>query len=841
VLPLVAIAAIAAILVLNAGAASRRPALGAAVNGVVGLDASSGRFVAATPLGGLAGSVAAADGSVWVADPGSETVVAIDPDSGVVIDRIPVGSEPGSIAAGDGAIWVGSSVGATVTRIDPTTDTVTQTIALPGANLAAITYGLSRVWVADPVERELFEIDPATGSLQRTLSVDLQPSTLAAANGAVWVAGYDSATLEKLDPTSGRVIGEVRVGDGSAAVALGAGSLWVVNSLDSTVSRVNPASLSVEATIPVGSGPDALITQPRAVWVAEQYSDTVSRIDPRRDRVTASVGVGGAPASLGINGNRLWVGVAPQSAGHRGGTLMIVTPGALTSSKISTITPDPAFYSGANNPQFMGLAYDSLVTFEQTTGAAGLRLVPDLAVSIPTPTDGDRTYTFRIRPGIRYADGQTLRAGDFRRAIDRLFRDQPSQGTFLYDGLVGARACEAHPAGCNLARGIVTNDTDRTVSFHFTAPDPEFLFQLTQFAFSAPVPSGTADHETGSRTVPGTGPYTIASVTPTEVRFVRNRFFREWSHAAQPAGNPNVIVWRSVPTIQAGVTAILNGRADWLFGQPPFAQFRQLELQYPGQLHNNPQWSANYIPLNTHLPPFNDLRVRQAINYAINRATIVNLYGGPNFAIPACQAIVPGIPGYRRYCPYTLRPRADGAWSAPDMARARQLVAQSGTTGERVDLVGLTPFGFIPTATNGYVAGVLRALGYRVKLTVLPFAAITQAMWDKIGISVSGNWIPAYPDPSSYIPSFFGCGGANGSGYYCNPTIDREMRRAELLEPNDPSKASAIWAAVDGQLTDAAVWVPTVANREVEITSRRLRNYEYNPVTGFLADQAWLP
>jgi peptide/nickel transport system substrate-binding protein len=661
------------------------------------------------------------------------------------------------------------------------------------------------------------------------------------AASAIWVAGYATANVEKLDPASGRIIGRVRVGDGPTALAFGAGALWVANSLDSTVSRVDPATLSVTATIPVGSGPTSLIASAAAVWVANQYSGTVSRIDPRDGHVLSSVGVGGAPTSLVLDGRRLWVGVAAQNGTHRGGTLVIVSPGALTSSKISTITPDPAFYSGANNPQFMGLVYDSLVTFERSTGADDLRLVPDLAVSIPTPTDGDRIWAFRIRHGIRYSDGQPLRAGDFRRGIERLFRDAPSQGTFLYDGLVGARACVTRPAGCNLARGVVTNDTDRAVTFHFSAPDPEFLFQLTQFAFSAPVPPGTPDHETGSRTVPGTGPYQIASVTPSEIRFLRNPYFREWSHAAQPAGNPDSIVWRSVPSIQAGTAAVQRGAADWLFGQPPFAQFHQLQVQDPGRLHDNPQFSVNYIPLNTHTAPFNDLRVRQALNYAINRSRIVQLYGEPSFAIPTCQAIVPGIPGYRRYCPYTLHPRTNGAWTAPDLAHARRLVAQSGNIGDRVDLIGIADNGFIPPATTRYIAGVLRSLGYRVRARQIPFAAITQAMWDRIRISVSGNWIPTYPDPSSYVPSFFSCGGANGSGYYCNPAIDREMRHAELLEPTDPSRASALWQTVDRQLTNNAVRIPTVDNREVEITSRRLRNYEYNPVWGFLADQAWLP
>ena len=140
-----------------------------------------------------------------------------------------------------------------------------------------------------------------------------------------------------------------------------------------------------------------------------------------------------------------------------------------------------------------------------------------------------------------------------------------------------------------------------------------------------------------------------------------------------------------------------------------------------------------------------------------------------------------------------------------------------------------------------YVAGVLRALGYRVRLHLVPFASITEAMRERFQLSVDGDWVANYPDPSSYLPQFFGCGGGNSNGYYCNPRLDREMQHAELLELSDPARASALWESIDRQLTDDAVWVPTVNQREVDLVSRRLRNYEYNPVWGFLADQSLAP
>ena len=834
-------AALTAAFLFGSGAAPTGQHQLEGANGLVAVSTGSGRLVTATPLAGLPAAVASGGDSVWVADPSVGAVSRINPLSGAAVGQIRVAGEPGSIVSGGGAIWVGSAVGATVVRIDPATESVTQTISLPGSNASLIAFGEGWLWVADPVAHELFEIDPATGALRRTLSLDLQPSAVAIGGGAIWVAGYLNATVEKLDPASGRTIGRVHVGGGPVGLAFQAGSVWVANSLDATVSRIDASELTVTATIAVGSGPSALAAAAGgSVWVANQHTDSVSRIDPRRDRVMASVDVRGGPSSLTVRAGRLWVGVAANSAAHRGGTLVIVTPESLSSSNPRTlVSVDPAFYNGANNPQFTGLAYDALVNFQQSPGAGGLRLVPDLALSIPMPSDGGATYTFRIRQGIRYSDGQPLRASDFRRAIERLFR-VGSPGSPLYAGIVGTAACARLPRPCNLSRGIVTDDPAGTVTFHLTGPDPDFLLKLTEDGFEAPIAPGTPDHETGSRTVPGTGPYRIVAVSDTETRFVRNAFFREWSHAAQPAGNPDAIAWRTMATAQAAVTAIEQGRGDWMFGQIPAAQYRQLELQHPAQLHSNPELAVEFVPLNTHRAPFNDARVRQALNDAIDRARIGQLYGGPSFATPTCQPIAPGLPGYRRYCPYTLRPSADGTWSAPDMPRARQLVAQSGTLGERVEVWGSPDEGFVPAAAPAYIAGVLRALGYRVRLRLVPFASITEAMRHRFQVSVDGDWLASYPEPSSYIPGFFGCRGGTSNGYYCDPQLDREMQEAGLLELTDPPRARALWDSIDRQLTDNAAWVPTVNLRDVELTSLRLGNYQYNPVWGFLADQSWV-
>jgi ABC-type transport system substrate-binding protein/DNA-binding SARP family transcriptional activator/streptogramin lyase len=796
--------------------------------GVVAINTSTGQPAAATHLAGSVAGVGDGAGSVWVASPGTSSVIRVDPNSATAVDRIPLGSEPGAIVEGGGSLWVAATVGPTLTRIDPATERVTQTIRPAGTNLNALAYGAGALWAADQEARKLFEIDPVSGQVRRAISLDVRPSAVLVADGAVWVTGYDSATIERLDPGSGRIAGHVRIGDGPVSLAFGDHSLWAADGLDATVSRVDPRRMRVAATIPVGGEPTAVLAHDGSIWVADGRNGTVSRLDPRHDRITSTARVGGDPTSLAFSGARLWAGVGAAAGSHHGGTLVLVT-----TQRFGSL--DPAVYDVAAPPQFIGLSYDTLLTFEHSGSSGGVRLVPDLALSIPRPIDHDTAYRFHLRPGIRYADGRLVRAGDFRRGIERLFALH-SPGSPFFSGLVGAAGCQAHPDQCHLTHGVVTDDRAGTVRFNLTAPDPDFLDKLTEQAYSAPVPAGSG---IGTRP-PGTGPYRVAAVSAHEIRLVRNPWFREWSPAAQPQGNPDAIAWRVVPSAHAAVQQVVSGRADWFLGLIPAADHRRLALQAPRLLHSSPLFAVDFVPLNTHRPPFDDVRVRRALNFAIDRRAIVRFYGGARFASPTCQPLAPGLPGYQRYCPYTRHRASTGAWDGPDLARARRLVAASGTRGERVAVWGSTDESYIPAAVPRYITRVLRSLGYRARLHLTSFASIHEAARRRFQLSVDGDWLADYPAPSAYLPQFFGCGGGLSNGYYCNPSLDDRMREALHAQARDPADADRTWTGIDHQITDDAAWVPTVNEREVEVVSPRLRNYQFNPVWGFLADQSWV-
>jgi hypothetical protein len=113
------------------------------------------------------------------------------------------------------------------------------------------------------------------------------------------------------------------------------------------------------------------------------------------------------------------------------------------------------------------------------------------------------------------------------------------------------------------------------------------------------VPVGTPNHNIGTHLLPATGPYEIVSDTPREVILVRNRYFHEWSHAAQPDGYPDRIVWRIGASTDAAVTAVERSSADFTLDGPPPGRLGELRTRFASQLNVNPNDVTILMGLNT--------------------------------------------------------------------------------------------------------------------------------------------------------------------------------------------------------------------------------------------------
>jgi YVTN family beta-propeller protein len=712
--------------------------------------------------------------------------------------------------------------------------------AIPVGNLpVAIASGPSGVWVANQGDDTVDRIDPATGTVTATVPVGGRPDGIAVGPGAVWVANGEDGTVTRIDPATGQASGPVSVGSGPAGIAITPTAVWVANSLDLTVSKINPATNRVTAIIPVHDGPSAIAAANNAIWVGDEFDATLDRIDPRAGQVTRSAFVGSSPRGLAATPSGVWVAArAFAAASHRGGTLTVVWDYLPERDPVQAYDPVgiPA----------LATVYDGLVALRRSGGADGLTLVPDLAWTLPHPAGGGTTYTFTLRPGIRYSNGTPVRASDFRRGIQRTLRF----GAYppYYEGILGGQTCQQHPRRCDLSAGIITNDAAGTVTFHLGHADPEFLYKLA-LLLAVPAPPGAPDHAIyRAPFLPGTGPYKISQYRPhASLTLVRNPYFRQWSYAAQPAGYPNVIRFDRVAGPARQESAVIAGRADLT---AVYSNGQSLATRYPARVHTSLKLATEYLFLNTRQPPFTSLKARQAVNYAIDRARILQLsHLAPGQAAVTCQLLPADFPGHRSYCPYTTGTK-DGIWHGPDMPKARRLARESQTTNVPVTVWILKDFS--SRALGSYLVRMLKDLGYRAHQRTVPgyrfFPAVSN-FHSKIQAGLNG-WGADYPTASEFFLPLLSCrsyyqdpNASNTSNYagFCDPHADQLASQAQAAQLTDPATARRLWAQVDRTVTDQAPWVPILSFGDTTFVSARTGNYQESPfIYGPLLDQMWV-
>ena len=204
------------------------------------------------------------------------------------------------------------------------------------------------------------------------------------------------------------------------------------------------------------------------------------------------------------------------------------------------------------------------------------------------------------------------------------------------------------PQRCDLSAGIKTSDAAGTVTFRLAQADPDFLYKLALPLASAAPPGAPGHAISRAPFLPGTGPYMISQVRPNKpMTLVRNPYFRQWSYAAQPAGYPSIIRYERVTGQSADGSAVIADRADlavFLSGGD-----RSLAVRYPARFHYDLKMvTTAYAALNTRQPPFSNIKARQAISYAIDRARIIQLFHlAPGQVAAACQMLPPDFPGHQ--------------------------------------------------------------------------------------------------------------------------------------------------------------------------------------------------
>lgn len=474
---------------------------------------------------------------------------------------------------------------------------------------------------------------------------------------------------------------------------------------------------------------------------------------------------------------------------------LAITMGIQTSAAASAAQPvfkgaytsfpdymDPQLSYASEGWTAMYEVYVPLLTYRHAEGLAGSEVIPGLAEAMPKITDGGKTYTLRLRPGLRYSDGSKIRASDFKFTIERLFKVN-SGGAPFYTDIVGARDF-SHGRRAHI-RGIVADDRTGKIVIHLETPSGTFTNELA-LLFAAPVPAGTPMRDQSFDPPPASGPYAITESRPG----------RGWSYARNPE-------WRKIdgprmPEIPSGhvgriqISVIGNqgvqarelkeGKLDWLFDPPPTKQIPAIEAGAGGaQLRVEPTLSTYYFWLNTRKAPFDDVKVRQAVEYAVDPEALSLIYARQ--VTPTSQILPPGMPGYQKF---DLYPH--------NLQTARRLMQEADPKDRAITV--WTDGESANDEAAYYYRGVLQELGFHVTLEVVNpdnyFTVIGDERTKDLDTGFS-DWFEDYPHPDDFLAPLLAS----------KPTPNWNQNFSNLVAPNLNRKVAAL-AARPGPIDEAA-------------------------------------
>ena len=436
--------------------------------------------------------------------------------------------------------------------------------------------------------------------------------------------------------------------------------------------------------------------------------------------------------------------------------------------------------------------WETLVTYRHVDGPAGYKLVPGLAQSMPTVSRDGRTYTFVLRKGLKYSNGRALKASDFKFAIKREFLST-GQGVGFYTGIRGAEKFSKTLKGD--IGGIVVNNARRRIVIHLTSPRGDFLTILS-LLFAAPVPPGTPNSIQNGN-IPATGPYRISSYEPNRgFTMVRNKFFKPTRYI--PRGNPDRVEVALIGDANAATQRVISGQAD--YSNAAIEPDRIASVKNRGQLVLRKTANTYYFWMNVNVAPFNKLKVRQAVNYAIDRNAMQRLVWG-GLGTPTQNVLPPTYPSYRKL---NLYPH--------NVAKAKQLITQAGAKGAKVT-VWTREVSDALTAAQYYVS-VLNNIGLDAKLNTLPRSTYYTTIGNINTKAQTGwaRWLEDYPHPLDWFDVLLNGNRIvqqdnNNYAYFSNKKVNSEieaLKKAPVLTP----AVNAKWAVVEKQIMQQAPWAP---------------------------------
>jgi peptide/nickel transport system substrate-binding protein len=477
----------------------------------------------------------------------------------------------------------------------------------------------------------------------------------------------------------------------------------------------------------------------------------------------------------------------------------------------STDYLDPGLSDTTEGWGVMWNVYLPLLGYRHVSGTAGAKIVPYLAKSLPQISRDGKTYRLMLRRGLRYSNGARVKASDFKKTVERDFA-LDSAGAAFFRNVVGAKQfAKRHKGGI---RGILVDDATGTILIHLVAPQADFKNVLAS-EFAAPVPASAPTADTSLHPLPSTGPYEITSYRP-RVRIVeeRNPYFKAGRFGGNvPAGNPDKVTWDIVPSAAVALRRVLAGQDDWMgYYQIPADRLPKIEQKHGSRLRTFTPPNLMYFFMNTRVPPFDSLKVRRAVNYAISRRWLKRLAGG---SADTTENILPrGYPSFRPHSIYRH-----------DLRKAIRLVRESGYRGKKVfvwnhDVAADLPF-------TEYLVSVLNRIGFHAREKVVTSSNYWTTLSDEKTRAQIGfaDWFQDYPHPLDWFGLLDGrtIAPTRNSNYanldvaWVNRDIEALTRKSRL----DP-RVDDEWAALDRKVMRLAPWAPFLNRSQTDFFSSRV-------------------
>lgn len=480
---------------------------------------------------------------------------------------------------------------------------------------------------------------------------------------------------------------------------------------------------------------------------------------------------------------------------------------AIVSYKDDVVTLDPAIGYDWQNWSIIKSLNARLMTYEAGTA----KLVTDLAQNFSISKDG-KTYLFTLRSGVKFHNGRVVTAKDVVYSLNRVVNPKtqsPAQG--FYKSIKGF---DKFVAGNTTGLAGVSAPDAQTVKIELSTPDATMLHVLA-LNFSSVVPREDVEKwgdDFGHHPV-GAGPFKLKEWLLGQ-RLVMKRN-SDYFLPGLPYLDTITIQFGLDPTVS--LLKLQKGEIDILGDSIPASRFVQImkDPVWSKQVKSGSDLQTGYISMNVRMKPFDDVRVRRAVNMAINKERIVKMIN--NRAQVANQPLPPNMPGYdKEYKGYPFDP-----------AGAKKLLDEAGL-GE----------GF---ATELYVMNVdpnpriaqsiqqdLSAIGIKADIKSLGQASVIAAGGEENQAPMiwSGGmaWIADFPDPSNFYGPILGCGGAVQGGWnwswYCNEDVEAMARKADAMsDPSLQAQRENLWKKAFIKIMGDAPWVPVFNEKRFNMHS----------------------